>query len=136
MKRYRPAFVFLLLSIISFILTADDAFPVIPGWHYSIGDNIFKALFLLEILLVLTAVGYGVLAVKRRKINLILFLYQLLSTVLILIMLRDPLWLWSPVYTAGDGKQASQAVYLVWAFFLSGQIWFYTNLLRTTYRWR
>ena len=129
-KRLIYPLIFVLLAVLSAILTSDYAFPVIPGWHYSIGDHIFKAVFVLELLLVLTAAGYGLLAVKKRRINLILFLYQLLSTILVLILLRHPLWLWSPVYTTNNGEQASPAVYLVWSLFLSGQIWFYLYLLR------
>lgn len=72
-KRLIYPLIFALLAVLSAILTSGYAFPVIPGWRYGIGDHIFKAVLVLELLLVLTAAGYGLLAAKKRRINLILF---------------------------------------------------------------
>ncbi|MNT38605.1 hypothetical protein D3C72_1748080 [compost metagenome] len=130
-KRYIYAITFLLLTVAVIVLTSDYAFSVVPGWHMGIGDNIFKAVYILVILLVFSTIGYTVFAVKKFRINPVLFSYQFLTTLLILILLRYPLWLWRPVYEMTSPENTDLLVLFVWGLFWSGQIWLYIYLLRT-----
>lgn len=130
-KRYIYAIIFLLLTVAVIVLTSDYAFSVVPGCHMGIGDNIFKAVYILVILLVFSTIGYTVFAVKKFRINQVLFAYQFLTTLLILVLLRYPLWLWRPVYEMTSPGNTDLLVLFVWGLFWSGQIWLYIYLLCT-----
>jgi hypothetical protein len=99
-----------------------------------IGDNIFKAVYILVTLLVFSTIGYIVFAIKKIRINPLLFAYQFLTTLLILILLRYPLWLWRPVYEMTSSGNTDLLVLFIWVLFLSGQIWLYIYLLRTKHK--
>jgi hypothetical protein len=130
-----PFLAFLILLLLTISSSFDFATSIIPGWHTTIFPPYYIWVLIVEIILLLSTIGYWLLSVSVDKINWILFAVHVTLTIPTVIFLQFPS-IFVDVHQNDQYqiiKSIASRIKLIpvaWTLFTIGQIFFVIYFIR------